>query len=160
MVRRCISWHRTTPRASNNAFHLPLSFCHSTAKLLSLGQFLELPENFKVPKLITANGKPRPHWKRPGLSWENNYGTTLPPLGASRRQLGRGCDGGAPLWQNTIEYKWLGLGKFLTAAWCLRSCQSTDGFGRGAWASDDLQKEDTVASRGGVLPKGDPAALP
>src|SRR5271156_2972463 len=44
-----------TKPASNNAFHFPFIFCHSTANLLSLGQFLELPANFKVPKLITAS---------------------------------------------------------------------------------------------------------
>jgi hypothetical protein len=34
-----------------------------------------------------------------------------PPLGALRRQLGRGCAGGPPIWQNTIEYKRLGPGE-------------------------------------------------
>jgi hypothetical protein len=36
-----------------------------------------------------------------------------PPLGALRRQLGRSCAGGPPLWQNTIEYNWLGPGESL-----------------------------------------------
>jgi hypothetical protein len=33
-----------------------------------------------------------------------------PPLGAFHHQLGLGCHGDPSLWQNTIEYKWLGAG--------------------------------------------------
>jgi hypothetical protein len=35
------------------------------------------------------------------------------PLGAFHRGLVGGCHGGPPLWQNTIEYKWLGSGEVL-----------------------------------------------
>ena len=70
-----------------------------------------------------------------------NYGTTLPPLGAFHRQLGLGCHGGLPLWQNTIEYKWLGAGEVLDGCACLRSCRSTGGFGQGACGPDDFKKE-------------------
>ena len=45
---------------------------------------------------------------------------------------------GPALRQNTIEYKWLGSGKFSMAAWCLRSCRSTGGFGPGDRGPDDF----------------------
>jgi hypothetical protein len=47
----------------------------------------------------------------PTVSFWQNYVTNPPPLGALRRQLGRGCAGGPPIWQNTIEYKRLGPGE-------------------------------------------------
>ena len=91
--------------------------------------------------------------------WENNYGTTLPPLGAFQRQLGLGCHGGPPLRQNTIEYKWLEAGVVLDGCVCLRSCRLTGGFGPGGCGPDDLKKTDAAAMSENTLPKGDPSGI-
>jgi hypothetical protein len=39
-----------------------------------------------------------------GVTWADST-QRVRALGALHRQLGRGCDGGPPLWQNAIEYK-------------------------------------------------------
>jgi hypothetical protein len=93
------------------------------------------------------------------ISWENNYGTTLPPLGAFHRQRGLGCYGGSPLWQNTIAYKWLGAGEVLDGCMCLRSCRLTGGFGPAGCGPDDFKKRDAAAMSGNTLFKGDPSGI-
>ena len=80
-------------------------------------------------------------------------------LGALRRQLGLGCHGGPSLWQNTIEYKWLGAGDALDGCVCLKSCRLTGGFGPGGCGLDDFKKRDAAAMSGNTLPKGDPSGI-
>jgi hypothetical protein len=60
---------------------------------------------------------------------------TSPLFSALRRRLGRGCHGGQPLWQNTIEYKWLGARDVPDGCVCLRVVPIDRRFWhRGLWA--------------------------
>jgi hypothetical protein len=62
-------------------------------------------------------------------------------LGAFHRQPGLDCRGGPPLWQNTIEYKWLGAGDVLDGRMVLEVVPIDRRFWpRGLWARR-LQKE-------------------
>jgi hypothetical protein len=59
---------------------------------------------------------------------ENNYGTTLPPLGAFTDNWVLAATEARP-WQNTIEYKWLGARDVLDGCVCFEVVPLTAGFG-------------------------------
>jgi hypothetical protein len=71
----------------------------------------------------------------------------------------RRADGGSPLWRNTIECKWLGLGETLDGRLALEVVP----IGRRLWPkrlqTRRLKKVGRVAISESALPKGGPAAL-
>jgi hypothetical protein len=52
-----------------------------------------------------------------------------------------GAMGAPPLWQNTIEYKWLGAGDVCDGCVYFRSCRLTGDFGERGCGARRLRKE-------------------